>query len=105
MALEKAPTTERYPECSSTMMTSVVKPPGDGWGSCWGSNERVWPALVAGADVEGGREGALYLPAAQCTQCPRRDLLSVMSLGTRDVGILPVDMQRERLASEGWPRA
>ena len=60
---------------------------------------------MAGADDDDGREGDLYLPAAQCTQCPRRVLLSVMSAGTREVGILPVEMQRERFASEGWPRA
>ena len=66
--LENDPTTERYLEFSLTMMTSWVNPPGDGWGSCWGSNNSVWPIVVARADVDDGREGALYLPAAQWMQ-------------------------------------
>ena len=87
------------------MITSWVNPPGDGWGSCWGSNDSVWPIVVAGADVDDGREGALYLPAAQWTQWPRRERFSCISEETRDVGILPVEMQRERVLSDGWPKA
>ena len=61
--------------------------------------------MVAGADVEVGCGGDLYLPAAQWTQGPRSVRLRRMSEGTRDVGILPVEIQRDRVASEGWPRA
>lgn len=61
--------------------------------------------VVAGAEVEDGWEGDRYFPAAQWTQWPRRVRLSRMSDGTRGVGILPVEIQRERMASEGCPKA
>jgi hypothetical protein len=60
---------------------------------------------VAGADVEVGCGGDLYLPAAQWTQGPRSVLLRSMSEGTMEVGILPVEIQRDNAASEGWPSA
>ena len=59
---------------------------------------------MAGADVDDGREGALYLPAAQWTQWPRRERLSCISEETRDAGILPVEMQRERVLSNKFMR-
>ena len=64
-------------------------------------DDSVWPIEVAGADVDDGRGGALYLPAAQWTQWPRRERLSCTSEGTRGVGIFPVEMQRERVLSDG----
>lgn len=56
--LDVAPTMDRWPVNSSTMIISWMWRPGEGSGRSWGSKVRTAPIEVAGALVEGGWGGA-----------------------------------------------
>ena len=101
--LDEAPTTERWPVNSSTMMISWVCRPGEGSGRSWGSKLRTAPSEVAGALVEGGWEELRCLPAVQWGQGPRSWRLRVTSEQVKVLkGSLPVERLTQRLRSEGW---